>query len=585
MRGPGKTFASYLLVLGLFAAPWLAAATHAIPINSVYARGDTRLLTWILWWVAHSLVENPAGILDAPINYPAPAQITGSEHFAALQLIFLPIYQATANPVLGINAVLFLSYPLAALAMNRLLLAYGFAPLVAWVIGLAFALGALQVPAHVHLLHTLALYLPAVALTLHHVRRRPDARMGAVLALLLLVAFFSAYYTAAIVLPVLVVCAVAELLRPLPGRRRFAIVVALAVLVGMTALLLASLPYLSRGAMLAAGEELQNRLRQVTLASSAYLTFAAPQIFGVVALVLGVAGLCGLASRRWRPVAALGLALVASSVALVFGAGLALLSLLPDCKLADLMAVPLSFFRVVIRYVPIAGFGLALLGAVALQRVSELLPRRATLALATVLVAALALDRGRLLFRQPLETSSALTAEAPVYREVAEVVAREGGGPLLEMPVSSFGYSLQPEAMMGEMQHGQPLIVGHTGYLPPHRRVVDETVARLPDDHALQELVDMTRLRWLLVRPTAYWGNDAARTAFVDAIVRADGVRALREIDGWTLLAVERTPVHGGRFDAIASGPTANRSRVEHPFAPRTETASVPAERREHWAY
>lgn len=149
-------FLGYAAVFATLCWPWLSVATEAVPINTSYARPDTHLITWILWWVEHSLTQNPAGILDAPINYPATHQLTGSEHFAALQIVFLPVYELTGNAVLALNAVLFLSYPLAALLMNRLLIALGFTSLVAWVVGLVFALGALQVPTHVHMLHTLA---------------------------------------------------------------------------------------------------------------------------------------------------------------------------------------------------------------------------------------------------------------------------------------------------------------------------------------------------------------------------------------------------------------------------------------------
>ncbi len=68
---------------------------------------------------------------------------------------------------------------------------------------------------------------------------------------------------------------------------------------------------------------------------------------------------------------------------------------------------------------------------------------------------------------QELNASAALTTDAQVYDRVAEIAAREGRGPLPELPLSSFGRSQQPEAMMGAMRHRLPLVTGDTRYLPP----------------------------------------------------------------------------------------------------------------------
>jgi hypothetical protein len=567
-------FAGYAALFAVLAGPWLAHAAHSIPINTIYARGDTRLLTWILWWVAQALLQNPTAILDAPINYPAPSQITGSEHFAALQVLFLPVYATTGNPVLALNAILFVSYPLAALAMNRLLAALGFSAAVAWVIGLAYALGALQVPANVHMLHTLAFHLPATALALHRLRETPDARRAAVLAALVFLAFFSAYYTTAIVLPVIAAWGAAELLRPLPGRRRFAIIVCAVVAGCLGALAVASLPYLARGASLASSNEQRLLLRRMTAMTMVYLAVAPVQIFGAGALALGIAGCCAVRHRRWRPLTVLALLLLACSVFLISGAGLAVTQRLPSETLAEMLAAPLAFVRVVIRYAAIAGFALALLGAVALQRARDGLSYRAGLALVALLGLAVTIERGRLLFRQTLETSPALTSEAPVYRRLARVVASDGGGPLLELPVSSFGYSLQPEAMMGEIHHGQPLIVGHTGYPAPHRPLVDQTIADLPAEDAVQGLVDLTHLRWLVIRPVAYWGDAATRTQLLHDLESVAGVHRRADVDGWTVLEIVRAPQHqelfaaiahgGGAMPAIPSARTAADAQIDH---------------------
>ena len=552
-----RLFAGYLAAFAVLTAPWLAQAAHAIPINSPYARGDTRLLTWILWWVSNALLNDPRVVVDAPINYPAPAQLTGSEHFAGLQVVFFPIWLLTRNPVLALNAVLFLAYPLAALAMNRLLTALGVSRGVAWVAGLAYALGALQAPAHVHLLHTLAFFPPAAVLALHRLRERPDARRAAPLAALLLLAFFSAYYTTAILLAVLLVCGVAALRRPLPDARRFALVAGSCVAGALLVLAIASQPYLARGATVEASGDAMATARNVSVMSTAYVLLSPVEVFGATALLLGVAGIAALRVPRLRPLAALGLALVAAGVFLLAGGPAAVVHLLPGGPLTDAAQTSLSFFRIAVRWTVVSGLGLAFLGAAALEAAcARLSPGAGRLLLASV-VALLLADRGRLLWEQTLDTPAALTSDAEAYHALARVVQRDGGGPLLEVPLASLGRSLQPEAMLGEIAHGQPLIVGHTGYLPPHRAAVDAAIARLPADDAVQDLVDMTLLRWVVVRPAEDWDWPGARARYLERIERVPGVHRVADVNGWSVLEIDRTPVHRERFAAIAQGGSA----------------------------
>lgn len=549
---PLRIFAGYLVLFALLMAPWLAAAGTALPISSPYARDDTRLLTWIPWWVSHALLHEPAALLDAPINYPAPAQLTGSEHFAGVQPVFLPVWLLTDNPVLALNVVLFLSYPLAALAMNRLLVAYGVSAGVAWVSGLLYALGALQVPANVHLLHTLALYPPLALLALRRLRERPAADRAVVLGGVLALGFFTAYYSTAVLLVVLLVCGLAELGRPLPQRRRFAAFAGLTVAGALLLLALASRPYLARGALFAAGGGMA-QARGISGLYLVYVVLSAGTLFGVAHLLLGAAGIATLRDRRLRGLAGRGLLLVAASSALIIGGAFALHKL-PPTPLGALLQAPFAFFRVSVRWTAVAGVGLAFLAAATLEWARMRLSTRATYALLGSVALLVLAERGSVLHRQALERPRALTGDAPIYRALADVVRRDGGGPLLELPTASFGRSTQPEAMLGAITHRQPLIVGHTGYQPPHRALVDRTIARLPEEAALQDLVDMTHLRWIVVRPAAAWGGEPARTSFVSRLAGIPGVQRVQDLGGWSFFAVERVPLHDDRFAAIAAG-------------------------------
>jgi len=560
-------FATYAAVFALIAWPWLSVAASSLPTPSRVGRADARLLTWILWWVSTALTGSPGSLFDAPINYPAANQLTGSEHFIALQVIFLPLHRLTDNPVLTLNLILFLSYPAAALLMNRLLLALGFASGVAWVVGLLFALSGLQAPTSVYFLHALAAFVPATALALHRLREDPRASNVALLALVLVTGFCTAYYTAAILLVVVLVFGLAEAVRPLAGRRRF-VLRAAAVLAGcFLVLAVLSVPYLER-----AWPQLRSSVQSLALDDVLHgLVLIRPlvQTFGAVTLVLAAAGVAAAAlgaRPRWLVLTAF--ALVASGVFLGNGGALALVNALPETT-PYLLRLPAQFFRIVPRFALVTSFGFALLAAIALQQAMRVLPSRAGVALLAVVALAVAVERGGIIYRQPLDASLALSSDLDVYREVGRIVRTEGEGPLLEVPITSFGYSLQAEAMLGAMAHRQPLITGHTGYPPPHRDQLDDAIRRLPTEQALQEIVDMTHVRWLLIRPREYWSPARARRDYVDALLRMPGVTHLWQLRGWTLAVVERQPQQAAIFDAIAAGHgTAAPRPIAQPPAP-----------------
>src|SRR2546426_7021387 len=143
-----SSLAAYLAVFLALAGPWIVAATRAVPgvgnLAPLVSPDDARMICWAFGWIPHAALTAPARLLDAPINYPAPAQLIGSEHFASSVLLATPIFWSTGNAVLAANAIALASYPLAALAMDRLLLALGCGGLVAWTGGLLFALGPLD---------------------------------------------------------------------------------------------------------------------------------------------------------------------------------------------------------------------------------------------------------------------------------------------------------------------------------------------------------------------------------------------------------------------------------------------------------
>jgi hypothetical protein len=133
MDRPSTIFASYVLLFVALDFPWVRVIDHAVPREGWM--GDAGILVLVLGWVTHALATAPARLYELPINFPSRAQLTGSEHLLSAQLAFAPVYALTGNAVLGANVVALLSYPLAALSMERLLRALGCVAATAWIDG------------------------------------------------------------------------------------------------------------------------------------------------------------------------------------------------------------------------------------------------------------------------------------------------------------------------------------------------------------------------------------------------------------------------------------------------------------------
>ncbi|MGH7895413.1 MAG: hypothetical protein ACREQL_12150, partial [Candidatus Binatia bacterium] len=232
----------YLVVFGVLFAPWIRIAADAIPHQP--QTQDARVVVWVLGWVAHALRTAPGHLFDAPINYPAPAQLTGSEHLVTSQLVAAPVYWLTGNAVLAANLTAMTSYVLAAVVMERLVTAVGAGALPAWTAGLVFALGPLRAPAHVQTLQYANLFLPLVALALVRLRERATPARAAGVFVATLLGLFSSYYTAVLVL---VVAFGWSALDPPPrARGSFFALAVVTVLASLAVLALASRPYLAR---------------------------------------------------------------------------------------------------------------------------------------------------------------------------------------------------------------------------------------------------------------------------------------------------------------------------------------------------
>jgi len=553
---------------------------------------DSILIVRVLAWIAHALLVSPTSIFDAPMNFPATAQLTGSEHFGSSQLVFAPSFWATGNAVFAANVVALISYPLAAFAMQCLLVVLGCASGAAFVGGLLFALGPLRVPGNLHMIQYLNVWLPVVVLALVRLRQRPTTGGAFVLSVVVTLGFLSSYYMAVMLALTLAVWAADEILREDTQRGRFAVLLVSAVAAASLLLIATSLPYLERSTdpdrlALLAGAEQQNAARvergfwagsMGPLVAGIGGNFGYHPWLGLVPLLFMALGLLGLRPANHsagRRMARLGLIFSTIGGVLALGAAVRLGDHFVPLPYAALMNSSLRFFRVPERFVVLGGFGTALMagaGMDVLVRAGGSFRMRALVVSAAMFL--VVWGEGLAFCDTPLVKIRAASVDAPVYEEVGRRARSLGGGPLLEIPAGTTDGAPSPvtmEALIGSTRHVLPTIMEYTGYPPAHLPLVEQCVRRLPDGTALAELVDMTHLRWLLIRPRGDWPGPGDRTVFLNrllgafpgAFVGSWQVRGFLIVD---LVEVGLKPHRQQWFRALAAGPTEGRSLLGTSF-------------------
>jgi hypothetical protein len=613
LRSPwALVLASYGVVFALLLARLLVASPAA------FGRGnnpvDSRLLAWTQAAVAQKLLVAPNELFDAPIFHPAPAQLAGAENFLSSQVVFAPVFWLSGNAVLAANALIVLSFPLAAFAMERLLASLGASRLVAWAVGLLFALGPLAVPANIQLTQYLILYLPLVALTTRRLRTDPSWRRAAELGGAYLLAVFSSYYMAALATLVLAVWLPLELARPNAGRTRF-LVRAGVVAVAVGALLVwFSQPYIERRADALDVFALRSLGRSqppvgVSAPDRSIIAVApasvTPSVTPSSADPVAPAG--GDRPRPWPPLwvrlawpplvdvslllSAVGLVAIGSRSAIarrlavrgavVAGLGVAALLSFLSGALTPL-PTPLAFFRNPFRLTAVTGFGVALLAAAALEATRARLGTRRGAAVTVVMAAILLATRGRELVSPTLDPVAPLARDAAAYREIGAFAALGGGGPLLELPVDGARRdALLTDSMVASTIHGLPLVTGFGPVFPLHWPLIARAIDRLPRPDGLQELVDLTGLRWVLLRPASDWPRAEVRAEMARVLAQAGADRF--ESDGYLLQRIDLPPRHPEWAAALGRGYRHGQSLLGTPYAIRPPasfagTITAPAE-------
>ena len=531
-------------------------------------RNDARLIVWILDWVWYAFWTPGADIAAGPISAPAPAQLTSSDWFYTAQLVFGPIHAATSSAILAANLTAWLTYPLAAICMERLARRLGSDPLPALVAGLFFALASRRVPFNIHLLQNANFLLPLVAVAILNLFDRPDLKRALAATGAFLLACMSALYGgffAALTGAATLVLAWAQ-----PGTHRMratGYALGAASLAGAISLLCLQ-PWLIR-----AGTE----VRPLPLADGTWTTYGAALLgitrvdtasalsftLPVIALVAAVAAVRDPRLRRG----------VLFAVAL-WTVGAMLSPGFPESMKDVLSQTPLTFLAYPDRQQIIADLGRGLLLALGLTGLQRI-PIRVLQPLATAAFAILILaTRGTAFVGGTFSEPPAFGADRDAYEAVARAAREKSSshtvaqtGPLLELPLRlpnppGKGTPTAPDSMLGQSLHRIGLIDGYTGYHPPHRGFVLDAIGRLPSANALGDLRRATRLEWILLRPEADWiGYQPTRASMVSFLQNAPEVDELLEFDGWTLAHLQPT-APGDWSRAIAGGTDRTRTAL-----------------------
>jgi hypothetical protein len=534
--------------------PLLAhAADHVIdgirlhgPIG-LLTQADIFLQAWILSWDTHALLTRPAALLDAPIFHPTRWALARSEHMLGDVPLFAPIYLAARNPILAHQLTTVATYVLSATAVYAVAWRSLGSTAAAFVAGALFALSPGQLAMLPQLQTISTMYLPVVVLAGVEVLAGGRRRWWILLAgALLLQGLCSAYLAVAgLVLAgaTLFACGITG---NVASRTRVGAFLGAAL---VAAVLLATINAPGAGLRAAGAVPVTPSPVQAALSAAPVASYvprleppgpATPRFLGFALAALAVAGLVrssdGAGGRRLRAVAA------ATAVAGY------ILSLGPTLHLPGDLSLPLPFrllgllpglgaLRAPSRFGVLVALGAALLAACGIASLGRI-RRGSAVPLATATALAL-LGFETSSFSWALLRVEAGDTVPGVYRWIAE---HARGEPILELPVgvdsTDYGaMTTQSRYAYFGTYHWSPLLNGYGGYPPDAFFLLMAIARRLPDRRALQDLVDLSGVGWIVVhRGPSPPGWD-----------RADGLMLAARIDDASIYRVTLPPVSDRR--------------------------------------
>lgn len=478
-------------------------------------RADFYLNAWTLTWVSHALATAPTSLFDGNTFHPARLSVAYSESMLGYVPLFAPVYWLTRNPVLALNVMTALTYPLAAAGaflLARLWLGVPAAAVVALLF--AFTPARYVTPPHYQCLGIagLPLIVLAVERWLRHARVR---------SLVLLVAAIvwqstcSAYLLYAVL--ILLLCWLPASLwhhRARLDRRRL---LGLATSGALAAVVVGTLmwPYVvlrSQGLMTTYDDDRTALGLVPVLARESLRTFLLEKALSPVGWLLAGLGTLVAArdGRRWAKRGALLLVLVGCVAALgprlAIGDGEPLWS--PYLVLRDWIP-GFATVRMPLRFVVIAQLGLVLLAGLGVERVLAVARPRAR----TSLAAALAVLALATMLLPPLPVH-ALREGRHAPAAYAWLAAHGDGRALIEVPPPADTAERSRRTFLSTT-HWHPVVEGYAANGPKHVGMISWISRGLPGDGALQQIVDLVDVGWLIVhrdemdvRTSELWDGD-----------------------------------------------------------------------------
>jgi hypothetical protein len=143
----------------------------------------------------------------------------------------------------------------------------------------------------------------------------------------------------------------------------------------------------------------------------------------------------------------------------------------------------------------------------------------------------------------------ALDRDASAYAAIASHVRARGMGPLLDLPDTADG-----TPVVGQTIHRLPSVAFYTGYQPLHVSMVERLIGELPDATALDDLVDMTGLRWIVLRTEGAWPSPDVHARMRDALATHARTKQVESVDGMTLVELDPTSRHPDWVRSLAGG-------------------------------
>lgn len=492
--------------------PWFLAADafpHDTSPASSMIDADLYLNVWILAWLAHAAVHAPHQLFDGNVYYPAPDTIVGSENMFAHLPVTIPVLAATGNALTVLKAMALESFVLAGLGMFAFVYHRTRDATAALVAGAAYAFTPARVETIPQPQYLGTAYLPLALLAVDALAggagRRAALGLAAAVALQALACVYVGYFTI-LVVPIYAAVRLAD--APPAQRGRMAALVVLAFLGAALAVLPAALPYLRARASGVIPPHDPTTVLQYSWPPWRWLTPAVFQKVGVVSLLVVAADLVTRAIGRRRagragaPAQTRGLWIVLA-VAAVLAAGPYVEAggwRVPLPYLAAYHLIPgFSTVRAPLRFYVVVSAALAALAGIAFARTRGRVPPWARGAAAGVLVMVAVVHAAP----APAPTMPArLGARTPpVYRWLARQDRHEV---VLELPGSLApgdvtGNLRDARYMVASTTHWHPIVNGYTAYAPPTSELLNALARRLPDEEALQRLVDLVPVRWVIV--------------------------------------------------------------------------------------